>query len=124
MGWKNSENCTFRFHYYIQKDFLFKQLVYLALQFLRREVAGDDGPLPINQEMLADVVDGPIADDGAAPIFVVGNQVPFDAVVALIIPVLIPFNLLKGLLNSVITLIVYKSISNIITPKKDQKKGR
>lgn len=50
--------------------------------------------------------------------------VPFDAVVALIIPVLIPFNLLKGLLNSVITLIVYKSISNIITPKKDQKKGR
>ena len=75
------ESCTFRFHYYIQKDFLFKQLVYLALQFLRREVAGDDGPLPINQEMLADVVDGPIADDGAAPIFVVGNQVPFDAVV-------------------------------------------
>lgn len=50
--------------------------------------------------------------------------VPFDAVVDLIIPVLIPFNLLKGLLNSVITLIVYKSISNIITPKKDQKKGR
>ena len=50
--------------------------------------------------------------------------VPFDAVVALIIPVLIPFNLLKGLLNSVITLIVYKSISNIITPKKYQKKGR
>lgn len=50
--------------------------------------------------------------------------VPFDAVVALIIPVLIPFNLLKGLLNSVVTLIVYKSISNIITPKKDQKKGR
>ena len=50
--------------------------------------------------------------------------VPFDAVIALIIPVLIPFNLLKGLLNSVITLIVYKSISNIITPKKDQKKGR
>lgn len=50
--------------------------------------------------------------------------VPFDAVVALIIPILIPFNLLKGLLNSVITLIVYKSISNIITPKKDQKKGR
>lgn len=50
--------------------------------------------------------------------------VPFDAVVALIIPVLIPFNLLKGLLNSVIILIVYKSISNIITPKKDQKKGR
>lgn len=50
--------------------------------------------------------------------------VPFDAVVSLIIPVIVPFNLLKGLLNSVITLIIYKSISNIITPKKDQKKGR
>ncbi len=50
--------------------------------------------------------------------------VPFEAVVAMIIPVLIPFNILKGLLNSVITLIIYKSISNIITPKKNQTKGR
>lgn len=50
--------------------------------------------------------------------------VPLDAVIAMIIPVLIPFNLLKGLLNSVLTLIIYKSISNLITPKKDQKKGR
>ncbi len=50
--------------------------------------------------------------------------VPFEAVVAMIIPILIPFNILKGLLNSVITLIIYKSISNIITPKKNQTKGR
>lgn len=50
--------------------------------------------------------------------------VPFDAVVALIIPVLVPFNLVKGLINSVLTLIIYKSISNLITPKKDQVKGR
>lgn len=50
--------------------------------------------------------------------------VPFDAVVALIIPVLIPFNIIKGLINAVLTLIIYKSISNIITPKKDQVKGR
>ncbi len=50
--------------------------------------------------------------------------VPFDVVVAMVIPVLIPFNALKGLLNAVLTLIIYKSISNIITPKKDQKKGR
>ncbi len=50
--------------------------------------------------------------------------VPFEAVVAMIIPVLIPFNALKGLLNAILTLIIYKSISNIITPKKDQKKGR
>ena len=49
--------------------------------------------------------------------------VPVDAVVAMIIPILIPFNLLKGLLNAVLTLIVYKAISNLITPKKKQVKG-
>lgn len=49
--------------------------------------------------------------------------VPLDAVIAMIVPILIPFNILKGLLNAVLTLIVYKSISNIITPKKDQTKG-
>lgn len=50
--------------------------------------------------------------------------VPLDAVIAMIIPILIPFNLLKGALNAVITLIVYKAISNLITPKKNQTKGR
>ena len=49
--------------------------------------------------------------------------VPLDAVVAMIVPILIPFNLLKGLLNAILTLIVYKAISNLITPKKDQVKG-
>lgn len=50
--------------------------------------------------------------------------VPLDAVIAMIWPILVPFNLLKGLINSALTLIIYKSISNLITPKKDQKKGR
>ena len=50
--------------------------------------------------------------------------VPMDAVIAMIIPILIPFNLVKGLINAVLTLIIYKSISNLITPKKDQVKGR
>lgn len=50
--------------------------------------------------------------------------VPFDAVVAMIIPFFIPFNLLKGTINALLTLIIYKSISNLITPKKDQVKGR
>lgn len=50
--------------------------------------------------------------------------VPMDAVIAMIIPILTPFNLLKALLNSVLTLIVYKSISNLITPKKKQVKGK
>lgn len=50
--------------------------------------------------------------------------VPMDAVIAMILPILIPFNLVKGALNAVLTLIVYKSVSNLITPKKKQVKGR
>lgn len=49
---------------------------------------------------------------------------PVEAVIALIIPVLIPFNVLKVVLNSVITIAVYKAISNLITPKKNQVKCR
>lgn len=40
------------------------------------------------------------------------------------IPAVIPFNLLKTILNSVLTLVVYKAVSNLITPKKKQVKGR
>ncbi|MBQ3105954.1 MAG: ECF transporter S component [Eggerthellaceae bacterium] len=50
--------------------------------------------------------------------------VPLQAVIDMIIPVLTPFNLIKSALNAVITLVVYKSISNLITPKKKQVKGR
>ena len=50
--------------------------------------------------------------------------VPLDAVVAMILPSLTPFNLAKAGINAVLTLIVYKSISNLITPKKKQVKGR
>ncbi|WP_232050854.1 ECF transporter S component [Arabiibacter massiliensis] len=50
--------------------------------------------------------------------------VPIDAVVAMILPILTPFNLIKATLNAVLTLIVYKSVSNLITPKKKQVKGR
>lgn len=49
---------------------------------------------------------------------------PFEAVVTMILPILVPFNLLKAVLNAVLTLVVYKAISNLITPKKDQVKGR
>lgn len=50
--------------------------------------------------------------------------VPLDAVIAMIIPILTPFNLIKAVLNGILTLIVYKSVSNLITPKKKQVKGR
>ena len=49
---------------------------------------------------------------------------PFDAVVALIVPAILPFNIIKGVVISLLTALVYKSISNLITPAKDQVKGR
>lgn len=49
--------------------------------------------------------------------------VPLDAVIAMILPILTPFNLIKATLNAVLTLIVYKSVSNLITPKKNQVKN-
>ena len=49
--------------------------------------------------------------------------VDVDAVMAMIVPILLPFNAIKAGLNAVFTLVVYKSISNLITPKKDQVKG-
>ena len=42
----------------------------------------------------------------------------------LMLPAVVPFNLIKTVLNSALTLVVYKAISNLITPKKDQVKGR
>ena len=50
--------------------------------------------------------------------------VPIDTVIEMLIPVLIPFNLVKGAINAVLTLAIYKSISNLITPKKKQVSGR
>lgn len=47
-----------------------------------------------------------------------------DAVTPLIVPALIPFNLAKGALNSVLTLLVYKAISDLITPAKSRVRGR
>jgi riboflavin transporter FmnP len=50
--------------------------------------------------------------------------IPFDAVVGLILPAILPFNIIKAIVVSILTAIVYKSISNLITPEKDQVKGR
>ena len=47
-----------------------------------------------------------------------------DVILPLMIPAVLPFNLIKTVLNSVLTLAVYKAVSNLITPKKDQVKGR
>lgn len=47
-----------------------------------------------------------------------------DVILPLMLPAVLPFNLIKTVLNSVLTLVVYKAVSNLITPKKDQVKGR
>ena len=49
---------------------------------------------------------------------------PFDVVTGLVVPAILPFNIIKGVVVSVLTALVYKSISNLITPAKDQVKGR
>ena len=46
-----------------------------------------------------------------------------DVIMPLILPAVLPFNLIKTVLNSALTLLVYKAVSNLITPKKDQVKG-
>lgn len=50
--------------------------------------------------------------------------IPFEAVVALILPAILPFNIVKAVVVSLLTGVVYKSISNLITPAKDQVRGR
>ena len=47
-----------------------------------------------------------------------------DAIMPLILPAVVPFNLIKTVLNAVLTMAVYKAVSNLITPKKNQVKGR
>ena len=47
-----------------------------------------------------------------------------DVIMPLLVPAVLPFNLVKAGLNSVLTMAVYKAVSNLITPKKKQVKGR
>ena len=46
-----------------------------------------------------------------------------DVILPLMIPAVLPFNLIKTVLNSVLTLAVYKAVSNLITPKKTRSKA-
>ena len=47
-----------------------------------------------------------------------------DVIMPLLLPAVVPFNLAKAILNSVLTMVIYKAVSNLITPKKNQVKGR
>lgn len=46
-----------------------------------------------------------------------------DVILPMLLPAVLPFNLLKGVINAALTLVVYKVVSNLITPKKSQVKG-
>ena len=62
------------------------------------------------------------------PLFLAGPETSYDQafqmVLGMIVPILTPFNLVKASLNSIIAIAVYKAISNLITPKKKQVKGK
>ena len=47
-----------------------------------------------------------------------------DVILPMLLPAILPFNLVKGIVNAILTLIVYKAVSNLFTPKKSQVKGR
>lgn len=44
---------------------------------------------------------------------------PAAAVMGIIVPALLPFNLIKAVINSVVTLLVYKSVSRVVKPSKE-----
>lgn len=47
-----------------------------------------------------------------------------EVIIPMLLPAILPFNLVKGILNAALTGLVYKAVSNLITPKKNQVKGR
>lgn len=48
---------------------------------------------------------------------------PFDVVASLILPAIFPFNVIKGVVVSALTIIIYKSISGLITTQSDRVKA-
>lgn len=42
----------------------------------------------------------------------------YAQVMALVVPVLLPFNIIKTIINSILCLLIYKPISNIVHPKR------
>lgn len=43
---------------------------------------------------------------------------PLESVIAMIIPILVPFNLLKGVLNAALTMLALKTLGGMLAPKK------
>lgn len=47
--------------------------------------------------------------------------VPLDAVIAMIVPVLLPFNALKAVLNAVLSAVVFKAVGQLMNPDESGK---
>lgn len=47
----------------------------------------------------------------------------YEMIIGLIAPVLVPFNLIKTVINSVLCILIYKPISNLVKPKERHAKG-
>ena len=48
---------------------------------------------------------------------------PVEAIIGMIVPLLLPFNIFKAAVNSVITFLLYKTVSNMVKPQKSAKKA-
>jgi len=85
-----------------------------GLIYRRRKTRGN-AILALSVASVVMVVVNLLANLVVTPIY---TGMPVSAVAALILPVLLPFNVIKAVLNSVITLLVYKSVSRMVKPER------
>lgn len=85
-----------------------------GLIYRRRKTRGN-AVLALAVASVVMVVVNLLANLVVTPIY---TGMPVAAVAGLILPVLLPFNVIKAVLNSVITLLVYKSVSRMVKPER------
>ena len=94
--------------------------VWLAAALYRRKRTFKQGVIGLVVSVLAATVGAIAANLTIGVLFWYGSV---DVILPMLLPAIVPFNLVKGTVNAVLTLIVYKAVSNLITPKKSQVKG-
>ncbi|CBL04605.1 ECF transporter S component [Gordonibacter pamelaeae] len=94
--------------------------VWPAAALYRRKRTFKQGVIGLVVSVLAATVGAIAANLTIGVLFWYGSV---DVILPMLLPAIVPFNLVKGTVNAVLTLIVYKAVSNLITPKKSQVKG-
>ena len=94
--------------------------VWPAAALSRRKRTFKQGVIGLVVSVLAATVGAIAANLTIGVLFWYGSV---DVILPMLLPAIVPFNLVKGTVNAVLTLIVYKAVSNLITPKKSQVKG-